>query len=215
MITFYYGSGSPFAWRVWLALEHKQVTYELRLLSFAQGDLMKEEFRQLNPRHKVPVIVEDGFSLYESVAIVEYLDERFPETGHGSLFPGDAHDRAVVRRLVQEVDHYFARAVEPLVGQILFSVEGQRDENVIAAGRAGLLAELDAFERHMRGEFLVGRVSAADFALYPWIGIVLRLDLRRPDLALRAAIGPKLTAWMKHVEGLPYFEKTYPPHWRT
>jgi glutathione S-transferase len=39
MLTFYYGSGSPFAWRVWLALEHKQIPYEMRILSFSSGEL--------------------------------------------------------------------------------------------------------------------------------------------------------------------------------
>ena len=39
MITFYYGSGSPYAWRVWLALEHKQLAYELKTISFSAGDL--------------------------------------------------------------------------------------------------------------------------------------------------------------------------------
>ena len=40
-LTFYYGSGSPFAWKVWLTLEHKQIPYEFRLLSFDRGDLKK------------------------------------------------------------------------------------------------------------------------------------------------------------------------------
>ncbi len=38
-ITFYYGSGSPFSWNVWLALEHKQLRYELKLMSLQGGDL--------------------------------------------------------------------------------------------------------------------------------------------------------------------------------
>ena len=37
-LTFYYGSGSPYAWKVWLVLEHKAIPYEFRLLSFDGGD---------------------------------------------------------------------------------------------------------------------------------------------------------------------------------
>ena len=60
-ITFYYGAGSPFAWRVWLALEHKALAYELKVLSFSDGDLKKPEFAALNPRRKIPVLVDaDG-----------------------------------------------------------------------------------------------------------------------------------------------------------
>jgi len=43
-ITFYYGSGSPYAWRVHLALEHKALPYDRKILSFAAGDTRKPEF---------------------------------------------------------------------------------------------------------------------------------------------------------------------------
>ena len=85
-ITLYYGSGSPYAWRVQLALEHKALAYELKVISFSAGDTRKPEFLALNPRHRVPVLVEDDFVLYESSAIVEYLDEAYPGRG-APLFP--------------------------------------------------------------------------------------------------------------------------------
>ena len=53
-ITLYYGSGSPYAWRAQLALEHKALAYERKLLSFSAGDTRKPEFIALNPRHEVP-----------------------------------------------------------------------------------------------------------------------------------------------------------------
>src|SRR4029078_485755 len=100
-LVLYYGSGSPYAWRVQLALEHKAVPYERKVLSFSAGDTRKPEFIALNPRHRVPTIVHDDFVLYESNAIVEYLDEAFPATG-APLFPGDARTRARVRRRMLE-----------------------------------------------------------------------------------------------------------------
>src|SRR3954462_4236936 len=54
-LVFHGASGSPYAWRVWLALEHKRIPYELRTLSFDKGDLKAAEFRALNPRGRVPV----------------------------------------------------------------------------------------------------------------------------------------------------------------
>src|SRR6266516_4364284 len=103
-LTLYYGSGSPYAWRAQFALEHKALPYELKVLSFSAGDTRKPEFVALNPRHQVPVLVHDDFTLYESNAIVEYLDEAFPATG-ARLFPGDVMTRALVRRLVLEVNY--------------------------------------------------------------------------------------------------------------
>src|SRR5437868_6026699 len=116
-ITFYYGSGSPYAWRVWLGLEHKELAYDLKTVSFSSGDLRKPEFLAINPRHRVPALVEEGFSLYESAAILEYLDEKYPGA---SLFPGDVQQRAIVRRLVREADEYYADAMDELLHEILF-----------------------------------------------------------------------------------------------
>ena len=63
-VDFYYASGSPYAWRVWLALEHKGAAYKRTTLSFDAGDLKTPKFQALNPRRKVPVLVDDDFVLY-------------------------------------------------------------------------------------------------------------------------------------------------------
>ena len=87
-IYFYHGHGSPYSWRVWLALDAKGVTYDTKIMSFAAVDTRKPEFVALNPRHTVPTIVDDGHAVWESVAILEYLDERF--SSGAKLYPGDA-----------------------------------------------------------------------------------------------------------------------------
>jgi glutathione S-transferase len=209
-LTFYYGSGSPYAWRVWLALEHKHIAYELKTMSFSEGDLRKPEYLAINPRRKVPAIVDEGFALYESVAIVEYLDERYPGP---KLFPGDLRQRAVVRRIVQEVDQYFAPAMDKLVDQVLFTAPEKWDANLISEGRQGLTKELTLWEGLIQGDYIAGALSAADFTLYPLIALSLRIEKKKADLDLRSAIGPRVGAWMKRIEALPYFAKTWPPHW--
>jgi glutathione S-transferase len=213
-MTFYYGSGSPYAWRVWLALEYKQLPYDLKMLSFSAGDTRKPEFLKLNPRHKVPVLVDNGLALYESSAIVEYLEDRYPKAGNGALFPQQAGERAIVRRLVLEADNYLRTAVDPMLRQIFFKPEAEWDVQLIAASREEFLAELKHFENEIRGDFLVNKLSAADFTLYPMLALALRLEKKKPDLALSSALGPKLAAWMKRIETLPYFQKTWPSHWK-
>ena len=74
--------------------------------------------------------------------------------------------------------------------------------------------ELGNFEAYLSGDYLAGELSAADITLYPLIALGLRMEQKKPDLDVRSAIGPKLGAWMKRFEALPYFDKTYPPHWR-
>ena len=98
MITFHYGSGSAPAWRVWLALEHKGLPYEFKLMSISDGDLKTPAYRALNPRGKVPLLVDGDFVLAESNAIVEYLEEQYPATPR--LFPGSTRQRSQVRRWI-------------------------------------------------------------------------------------------------------------------
>lgn len=210
-LAFYYGSGSPYGWRVWLALEHKHIAYELKTLSFSAGDLRKPEYLAINPRHRVPAIVDHGFALYESVAIVEYLDEQYAGP---KLFPGDVRQRALVRRMVQEIDQYCAAAMEKLVDQVLFTAPDKWEADKIGEGRQGLTKELTLWESLIRGDYLAGALSAADFTLYPLIALSLRMEKKKPDLDLRGAIGAKIAAWMRRIEALPYFQTTWPPHWK-
>src|SRR5262245_57237412 len=104
MLRFFYGSGSPFAWRVHLALEEKGIEYEPVLLSFQGGDLKKPEYLAISPHGKVPAIVDGGTSLYESQVILEYLEERYPAK---PLLPPDLAARALVRIEEAECVLYF------------------------------------------------------------------------------------------------------------
>jgi glutathione S-transferase len=212
-IVLYYGSGSPFAWRVQLALEHKALPYERKVLSFAAGDTRKPEFVALNPRHRVPVIVDGDFVLYESNAIVEYLEDAYPSSG-SPLFPGDARTRALARRLIMEVDNYFDEAIDPLTTEAFGKKPEERDASAIAASRAATMDELKYFTTQMRGDFLAGPLSAADFAFYPYISYLPRCQLKLPDLDADGMLTPELRAWKGRVERLPFFDKTYPPHWK-
>lgn len=213
MITFYYGSGSPFAWRVWLALEHKQLQYDLKEISFSRGDLKTPQYRRISPRGKVPAIVDDGFSLYESAAIVEYLEECYPRSG-ASLFPGDARSRATIRRLVNEADLYLDAAGRKLLQAVLFTDKADWDEARISAGREALAVELSTFEDYLSGDYYGGELSAADFTIYPLVALMQRMQVRKPDLDVTSLIGPKMSAWTQRIESLPFYSNTYPPHWR-
>jgi len=215
-IVFYYGSGSPFAWRVWLALEHKKLPYELRVMSFDKGDLKQPAFQALTPRGKVPLIQDGDYVLYESGAIIEYLQDAYPSSGAG-LFPADPKPRGIARRLIREADEYVTDSLDELLEQVLFVPQDKRNDAAITAAKDKFLAELPHWRAAAAAgkDFLVGAVGAADFTVYPFFALALRMQKRHPSLGLDAAFGPQLTAWMRRVEALPYFEKTIPPHWRT
>ena len=212
-ITLYGMSGSPFTWKVQLALEHKQLNYEMRWLSPSKGDLRTPEFAALNPRRLAPVLTDSTLTLYESEAIMRYLEAAYPTP---TLFPGELPSQALAFRLIAEFDHYFAPGMEELVQQILFKPDpAERSLEKIEQAQLELQRELEHFERELRGDFLAGALSAADFVLYPGIMLALRIEKRAPAVAITSLLGPKLREWMKRVEALPYYESTYPPHWRS
>lgn len=211
-ITFYYGSGSPYAWRVWLALEHKQVPYDLKLLSFDKGDTKTPEFRAVTPRGKVPAIVHDGFRLWESIAILEYLEERFPER---PLLPqGDLAARATARRLMAETDAYLGKALSRLMGETLFK-KGGIDKAALAEAQDEVVAELEPFAAGLAGDWLLGGApSLADLTFYPTLRLVRRVDDRQPANGIGDRMPPKLAAYLARFEQLPYAARTMPPHWK-
>jgi glutathione S-transferase len=212
-LVLYYGSGSPFAWRAHLALEHKALPYELKVLSFSAGDQKKPEFVALNPRHRVPTLVDGDFVLWESNAIVEYLDDAYPGRG-APLIPGDARMRATVRRLISETDDYFDKALDPLTTQAFSKKPEERDPKAIAAARSAVMDEFARFTQYLKGDFLAGPLSAADFALYPLVAFVKRSETKLPDLDADGMMPPGIRAWKARIEALPFFDKTIPPHWK-
>lgn len=212
-ITLYYGSGSPYAWRVQLALEHKALPYERKVLSFANKETRTPEFLALNPRHRVPTITDGDFVLYESNAIVEYLDEAYPAQGR-PLFPGDAKNRALVRRLICEIDNYTTEASDAVVTQAFYTKPEERDLAKLAEAKQGVRDEYAMYGKAMRGDFLAGELSAADFALYPVVAFMKRCEVKMSDLDSDGMLTPQIRAWKARMEALPFLDKTIPPHWR-
>jgi len=212
-ITLYLGSGSPFAWKVWLALEHKGLPHDTKVLSFQAGDLRTDEFAALNPRRKVPVLVDGEFALYESAAIIEYLEDQYPDRGP-PLWPEEPRARALARRIAAEADGYFYPAGRRLMVQTLFRPDDDGDPDEIAAARDALAKELARWEQVVGDGWLAGELGAADFAFYPQLAMVQRLAEKRPRHGVAELIGPRLTAYAARMRALPIVEKTWPPHWK-
>ena len=208
-LQFYCASGSPYAWRVWLALEHKGIAHDLEMLSFDAGDLETPAFTAINPRQRVPAIVDDGFAHYESGAILEYLDDRWSREPR--LFSTDIHARALQRRMIQEADQYVAEAM----GRVFNAVGESGTPDQVAEAKKAMSEELARWEPAIAGDFLAGALSAVDFTLYPMLALVYRLAERRaPALIDGGLAGTKLGAWMQRMKTLPVVQKTWPPHWK-
>ncbi|MCP4308568.1 MAG: glutathione S-transferase family protein [bacterium] len=211
-ITLYAIPGSPFSWRVHLALLFKGVAYEYETVQASTGGLRAPEFLTLNPRAKVPVLTDGDMALYESAPMLGYIDERYPEGAR--LYPEDLAARARVRRLINEVDNYYFAGSDLLTRNLYFKKPEDWNTEEIEQGRAVVARELAFFEGEVRGDFLNGELGAADFGLYPFLAHLARFELRQPELALTSELGPNLQRLKQKIEALPYYAQTYPEHWK-
>lgn len=103
MIKLYSYFRSSSAYRVRIALNLKELDYEIIPVHLVKdgGEQYKEDFKKLNPSSKVPVLVHDNKSIFQSVAIIEYLEESFPTP---ALYPTTALDKAHVRTLCEIIN---------------------------------------------------------------------------------------------------------------
>lgn len=213
-LTFYYLSGSPFSWKVWMALEHAGLDYEARRLRVDSGDLQTAEFRTLNPKGKLPVLVDGPLVLGEFDAIVEYLADR-PAPSGAALWPAFAAERALGRRFAAAATNYVYPGVRRIMEQTLFLSGGKPDLDVIGTARTQLSADLRLLEGWLQGDFASGSApTIADFTLYPFVALLERIDAQRPGHFAAAVIPGRIAAWARRIEALPWFGRTIPPHWQ-
>lgn len=213
-VQLYSLSGSPFGWKVQLALEHLAVPYATTLLSPDRGDTREPRFLALNPHGKLPVIVDGSTTLYESDVIVDYLEDAYPRSG-ASLWPGSIAARALARRVAAEASAYLYPALRVLVTKWSGRPDPDLDRATLDETKRTLAEQMEIFARCVAEGFVAAdRPGVADYALYPLVALLTRLDTRRPGERLSSLVPPELQAWGSRVESLSYFARTYPPHWK-
>jgi len=196
---------SSAAYRVRIALNLKAMEYETRPVHLVRdgGQQHAEAYRALNPQELVPTLLHDGRVFRQSLAIIEYLDETWPEP---ALLPSTPADRARVRALAEVV----ACDIHPIgnlsVLQYLSSAceasKAQREQwsrHWIERGFAALEALLG--EDDGRGRFCFGdRPGLADICLVPQVYNALRwgVDMRAyPAIAAIHAACAELEAFRR------------------
>jgi glutathione S-transferase len=98
MLKFYYNPLSPMARRVWITLLEKNIPFEGILMNL-DGDQLQPEYLKINPFHHIPVVDDGGFRLIESLAILDYLEAKYPAP---TMLPKEPQTLAIVR-MVQMV----------------------------------------------------------------------------------------------------------------
>jgi len=216
-ISLYWGSGSPHSWRVLLALEHKGLTYESHLLHFDKQEHQSPLMLKMNPRGRLPVLKDGEYVVFESVAVLYYLDVKYPQ---GPIFGATPEEAGVIMRVICEFQTYAEPALSRIVHAIFSDGVAHALEELTDAMHV-VAREARTIEGRLSKElWIVGsQYSAADMVIFPWIQ-VLRRAL---DKTAAAELGarflpmekhyPALARWIGRIESLPGYARTYPPHW--
>jgi glutathione S-transferase len=149
--------------RVALALAHKGLRAES--VWVAADD--RSAVRKVSGQDLVPVLVDDGKVVVDSMEIVRYLEERFPGTPR--LYPADPARRAECLLFVDWFNRVWKRPPNEITDELM-KPEGARDmKRVERLGRA-MQGYLDLFEQMLTGrEHLLGEFTAADVAAFPFV----------------------------------------------
>ncbi len=180
MILYDYFRSSA-AYRLRIALNLKGLRPERKHVHLRKGEQRSDEYRKVNAQGLVPTLVmDDGTRLTQSLAIIEYLDEKHPEP---ALLPRDAAERAWARAIALEI----ACDIHPLnntrvlayLGKELAIDEPRRDEwyrHWVKLGFAALDKQLA--ERGWKGPYaLGGQVTVADVFIVPQVANANRLKV--------------------------------------
>ncbi|XP_017145264.1 glutathione S-transferase 1-1 [Drosophila miranda] len=117
-MDFYYHPGSAPCRSVMMTAKALGVDLNLKFVNVLEGEQLKPEFVQLNPQHTIPTLVDNGFIIWESRAIMIYLVEKYGKDDD-SLYPADPQKRAVInQRLYFDMGSMFESFYQAIFPQI-------------------------------------------------------------------------------------------------
>ena len=188
--------GSPFGRSVLIALEEKGVRYTLAPVK--AGDHKQEPYISLQPFGRIPAFEHDGFKLYETQAILRYLDRALPNP---ALTPTDPKLAARMDQVLNICDWYLFQGVNNVIG--FQRVVGPRvmgmtpDEAAIAAAMPKAHIVFNELSRLLGNQpyFAGDKLSLADLHMVPQFDFLSQT----PEWAPLTASNPNLVAWLSRL----------------
>ena len=114
MLKFYYHPQSPLSRRVWIVLLEKEIPFTSAIVNLKEGEQFKPDFLAISPFHHVPVIIDDGLRVLESLAILDYLESKYPQH---PLLPNEPSRLAKVRMVQMVANNELSSLVIPLIAE--------------------------------------------------------------------------------------------------
>jgi glutathione S-transferase len=163
------------------------------------GGTATDEYRAMNPTGRVPTIDDNGFTLWESNAIVRYLAARY---GKGKLSPPDERARATAEQWMDWQLVTVWRGLQPAFVNLVRTPPAQRDINAIEAALRHSTEHFTLLDAHLKDKrYINGETfSIGDIPLGCTAQRWFRLEIERPEL-------PSLAAWYRRLEERPAFKQ--------
>ncbi|MDZ8051239.1 MAG: glutathione S-transferase family protein [Aulosira sp. ZfuVER01] len=200
MLKLYHSPISPNSRRVWITLLEKGLDFELVEVKL-DGEQFQPDFLAINPFHHIPVLEDEGFHIVESIAILDYLEAKYPTP---AMLPQDAKDLAIARMVQMVTINELLSAIMPLTPQMLGLPGGDLEKMEQAKQKASTV--LKFFENLLddRPYFGSDRITLAEpvaGTLVPWL----------PKGGVSLKDYPKLSAWCHRLLARPTWQATEVP----
>ena len=183
--------------KVRIALLEKGLEFERVNVDLSKREQKNPEYLKIHPFGQIPALDDEGFVIYDSTVINEYLEDEYP---YPPLMPGDSEGRARARLMEDFRDTHF----NPYFVQILQETrkpEGERDEQRIQNAKAEITKGLDRIESELQDrEYLAGPFSLADVAFMSNLEL-----LDRFSIPVDANKYKRTVAWIDRLKARPSF----------
>lgn len=201
MIKLHHHPRSTYSRKVRITLIEKGIPFERVLIDLGKGEQKKPEYLAMNPNGKVPTLVDDGFVIFESTAICEYLEDKFPSP---SILPGDPQGRARARMWNQYADTQVAPAFFKVFQEVIFKKPGEGDMAKVEEGRKLIAEQIRVLDRKLEGnDFVAGKqFTIGDISMMPWFGYLASVGVE-PDPACK-----HFAAWWERLAGRKSFAES-------
>ena len=182
--------------KVRIALLEKGLEFERVNVDLAKREQKNQEYLKIHPFGQVPALDDEGFIVYDSTVINEYLEDEYP---YPPLMPEDSEGRARARLMEDFRDTRFNPPFVKLIYEMR-KPEAERDANTLAAATAEINQCFDRIEKELQGkEYLAGTFSLADIAFMANFDLLERFQI---PVDSRYA---NVIAWIARLKARPSF----------
>ncbi len=170
---------SSWSIRPWLVLTHFAIPFDEQVVMLS-GEGWRESLRKVSPSGKVPVLIDGDVVVYETIAIIEYLAERFP---HKKIWPADRKQRAVARSAAAEMHAGFSSLRNLAPVNLKASYPNRIDLDAVAGDLKRVEHLWGDLLQKSGGPYLFEQFSAADAMFAPLASRIRTYELPTSDVA--------------------------------